>query len=58
MQLTGERIGQIRVSRILGRGGMGAVYEGFHEKLARRVALKVMHGEQHLGTDARARLVR
>src|SRR5450759_3728047 len=58
MQLTGKRIGQIRVSRFLGRGGMGAVYEGFHEKLARRVALKVIHGEQRLGSDARARMAR
>jgi eukaryotic-like serine/threonine-protein kinase len=57
MHLSGRRIGHIRVERFLGQGGMGDVYEGFDEKLRRRVALKVLH--RHPGDqDARARLIR
>ena len=57
MHLGGRRIGHIRVEHFLGQGGMGDVYEGFDEKLRRRVALKVLH--RHPGDrDARARLIR
>ncbi|HJW93158.1 MAG TPA: protein kinase [Thermoanaerobaculia bacterium] len=57
MHLGGRRIRHIRVEHFLGQGGMGDVYEGFDEKLRRRVALKVLH--RHPGDrDARARLIR
>ncbi|HKP60922.1 MAG TPA: serine/threonine-protein kinase [Polyangiales bacterium] len=39
-----------RIVRELGRGGMGVVYEGLHEHLQRRVAIKVMRPE--LAADA------
>lgn len=36
-------IGPYRILRKLGEGGMGVVYEGVHEEIARRVAIKVLH---------------
>src|SRR5207244_11880004 len=58
MQLNGRRYGHIRVEGILGQGGMGDVYEGFDERLARRVALKVLHPDACLDGEARTRLIR
>lgn len=39
----GDVLGNYRIVRLLGQGGMGAVYEAVHETIERRVALKLLH---------------
>ncbi len=42
--LPRERVGPYRLVRLLGKGGMGAVYEAIQEPIERRVAIKILHG--------------
>ncbi|MDQ2642484.1 MAG: protein kinase [Myxococcota bacterium] len=43
--LNGDEVidGKYRIVRLIGEGGMGAVYEGLHTLIHRRVAIKVLH---------------
>ncbi|HUP62067.1 MAG TPA: serine/threonine-protein kinase [Thermoanaerobaculia bacterium] len=58
MELIGRRFGHIRITDVVGQGGMGDVYAGYDEKLDRKVALKVLHAENRLDAESRERLVR
>jgi serine/threonine-protein kinase len=42
---AGARLGQYRIERMLGEGGMGFVYEATHEVLHRRSAIKMLRPE-------------
>ncbi len=48
----GKLFGGYELVRVLGRGGMGAVYEGLDSVTGRRAAIKIMRGE--LGDDSDA----
>ena len=44
--------GAYRITRLIGEGGMGAVYEAVQLRLAKRVAVKLM--ARHLAADEKA----
>lgn len=51
------QIGRYRIQRVLGSGGMGTVYEGVHETLGRRAAIKVLHAQYALDLDVARRFL-
>ena len=53
--MIGSRVGRIQILGLLGQGGMGEVYEGFDEKLERRVAVKRLDDASRLDGVTRAR---
>ena len=40
--MVGRQVGKYRITRLLGRGGMGAVFELVHESVGQRAAIKVL----------------
>lgn len=54
----GLRIGRYVIDRVLGQGGMGAVYLAHDPELDRRVAIKLLHPAMSINPDNRARLLR
>jgi serine/threonine-protein kinase len=55
---AGTRLGNYQVVRLIGEGGMGAVYEGVHLGIGKKVAIKVMSPDLASDLDARARFLR
>src|SRR6478609_5085049 len=56
---TGDIIdGKYRIVRLIGEGGMGAVYEGENMRIHRRVAIKVLHAAVAQTGEAIARFER
>ncbi|MEZ6133639.1 MAG: protein kinase [Pirellulaceae bacterium] len=53
-----EKLGDFKIHRVIGRGGMGVVYEATQESLGRRVALKVCPLTQGMSSRNRERFRR
>ena len=43
--LIGKMVGSYRITRLLGKGGMGAVYVGEHPSIGSKVAVKFLHAQ-------------
>jgi len=54
----GESVGNYRLDKILGRGGMGTVYQGEHVYIKKPVAVKVLHPQFARYPDAVNRFLR
>ena len=54
----GQRFGKYQIVKLLGQGGMGAVYEAIDTVLQRRVALKILPDQLAKDEDALKRFVR
>ena len=55
---VGTRLGKYQIVRLLGAGGMGAVYEASHTEIGKRVAVKVLGTAIAAIPGARARFLR
>ena len=54
----GQLVGRYRIVRLIGEGGMGAVYEALHPGLKKRVAVKVLLPRIAQKEEARVRFLR
>jgi serine/threonine protein kinase len=52
-----QQFGEFRVVRLIGRGGMGEIYEAYHDRLERRVAVKTIRPGR-IAADIRERFLR
>jgi hypothetical protein len=55
---VGTRLGKYEIVRLLGAGGMGAVYEASHTEIGKRVAVKVLGSAIAAVPGARVRFLR
>lgn len=54
--IVGTQLGQYRVNRPIGNGGIGSVFEATHQQIGRRVAIKVLRAEHARNQETVARL--
>jgi len=55
--LIGQSVGKYKITRIVGVGGMGSVFEAQHDTLNQRVAIKVMHAKLMADQDSLRRFL-
>ena len=55
---AGTLLGKYQIVRLVGEGGMGAVYEAVHLAIGKKVAIKIMSPDLAADIDARARFLR
>jgi len=56
--VPGTRLGKYQIVRLLGAGGMGAVYEAIHTEIGKQVAVKILSPEIAAIPGARGRFLR
>ncbi|MBW2453795.1 MAG: protein kinase [Deltaproteobacteria bacterium] len=56
--LLGQKIDKYQIVRLVGRGGMGRVYEAINTSINKRVAIKLIDGELAKNDEANARFQR
>jgi serine/threonine-protein kinase len=56
--LCGTRVNKYEIIRVIGRGGMGSVYEALNTSIGKRVAMKFVDPEMSKNRDAVARFQR
>ena len=54
----GTQLGRYEIRRLIGRGGMGCVYEAMHRDLKKRVAIKTLMPSLSANQEARVRFIR
>jgi serine/threonine-protein kinase len=54
----GKFLGRYEITRLIGRGGMGCVYEAVHRDLGKRVAIKTLLPSLAASEEARGRFLR
>ena len=55
--MIGRNVGHYRVTRQIGRGGMGQVFEAVHDEIERRAAIKLLLPQFTNDADAAARFL-
>src|SRR5580700_12237175 len=56
--LVGRRVNKYEIVRVIGRGGMGTVYEALNTTIGKRVAMKFVDAETAQNKDSVARFQR
>ncbi len=55
--MVDQKIGRYKILRLIGKGGMGVVYEAADEEIHRRAAIKVLHAQYSANAEMAARFL-